>query len=809
MPVAARSPLVSAVRSRSAREHEKRKEERGVMGHVLRVVRRDREFLTRRFRSVSKALGDIFWLRNLEDPRALHASRPPAHWPKISHPPGLWGVDLMMADLEALKVYAGYIQLASRIWSVPLPDLYDPQKVSDYFNCRPHVLAFRIIEVVSSFALVALKMQMSRSFSLSRHGVSRDDSLYTSQYYIGLLLKESFLNLGPTFVKVGQSLSTRPDIIGSEISKALSELHDKIPPFPRAVAVKIIEEELGCPVDSMFSYISDEPVAAASFGQVYRGCTLDGSIVAVKVQRPDLLHVIMRDIYILRLGLAFLRKVAKRQSDLSLYADELGKGLVGELDYTKEAANASEFLEAHSQYSFISVPKVLRKLTRKRVLTMEWMIGENPNNLLMLSRGSGQGGNHYSERIKLEAKTCILDLVNKGVEATLVQLFDTGLLHADPHPGNLRYTPEGCIGFLDFGLLCRMEKKHQLAMLAFIVHIVNGDWGALVYDLTEMDIVRPGTNLHRVKMDLEEALDEVVFNDGIPDIKFSRVLGKIWSIALKYQFRMPPYYTLILRSLASLEGLALAADQNFKTFQSAYPYVVQKLLYDNSASTRRILYSVVFNKRREFQWKFFLLFLRIGSMRNGTNVHNMLLTCKSSAYSQNVREGVFEVANLILQLLPSKDGIVLRRLLMTADATSLTGAMISKDATFIRQHLSWAIADIICHWMIKAVGWNEALGQHNHQVIVVKGQQERQMDLPPAPSTHVLQKVLSDRRMKVIFYKVLHDVRGDPILMLRLSWSSFTIFVTAAALALHRFLVYCLGALFTSVSFVPRHVAVM
>ncbi|XP_038971216.1 uncharacterized protein slr1919 isoform X6 [Phoenix dactylifera] len=701
MPVAARSPLVSAVRSRSAREHEKRKEERGVMGHVLRVVRRDREFLTRRFRSVSKALGDIFWLRNLEDPRALHASRPPAHWPKISHPPGLWGVDLMMADLEALKVYAGYIQLASRIWSVPLPDLYDPQKVSDYFNCRPHVLAFRIIEVVSSFALVALKMQMSRSFSLSRHGVSRDDSLYTSQYYIGLLLKESFLNLGPTFVKVGQSLSTRPDIIGSEISKALSELHDKIPPFPRAVAVKIIEEELGCPVDSMFSYISDEPVAAASFGQVYRGCTLDGSIVAVKVQRPDLLHVIMRDIYILRLG------------------------------------------------------------------------------------------------------------VNKGVEATLVQLFDTGLLHADPHPGNLRYTPEGCIGFLDFGLLCRMEKKHQLAMLAFIVHIVNGDWGALVYDLTEMDIVRPGTNLHRVKMDLEEALDEVVFNDGIPDIKFSRVLGKIWSIALKYQFRMPPYYTLILRSLASLEGLALAADQNFKTFQSAYPYVVQKLLYDNSASTRRILYSVVFNKRREFQWKFFLLFLRIGSMRNGTNVHNMLLTCKSSAYSQNVREGVFEVANLILQLLPSKDGIVLRRLLMTADATSLTGAMISKDATFIRQHLSWAIADIICHWMIKAVGWNEALGQHNHQVIVVKGQQERQMDLPPAPSTHVLQKVLSDRRMKVIFYKVLHDVRGDPILMLRLSWSSFTIFVTAAALALHRFLVYCLGALFTSVSFVPRHVAVM
>ncbi|EHA8590377.1 hypothetical protein COCNU_scaffold017833G000020 [Cocos nucifera] len=351
-----------------------------------------------------------------------------------------------------------------------------------------------------------------------------------------------------------------------------------------------------------------------------------------------------------------------------------------------------------------------------------------------------------------------------------------------------------------------MEKKHQLAMLASIMHIVNGDWGALVYDLTEMDIVLKEDqfvvacanmqlvvsvmmvkgfvvrnpedlvedswkNKQMIKLnsdkDLEEALDEVVFNDGIPDIKFSRVLG-----------------------------LALAADQNFKTFQTAYPYVVQKLLYDNSASTRKILYPFDVQLGSNAQdntgfEKFKKKYRKDKSDINGANVHNILVTCKSSAYSQNVQEGVFEVANLILHLLPSKDGIVLRRLLMTADATSLTGAIVSKDATFFRQHLSWALADIISHWMIKAVGWNEALGQHD------------------APSPPVLQKVLSDRRMKVILYKVLHDIRGDPILMLRLCWSSFTIFVTAVALALHRFVVYGLGALFTSVSFVPRRVAVM
>lgn len=105
---------------------------------------------------------------------------------------------------------------------------------------------------------------------------------------------------------VGQSLSTRPDLIGSEISEALSELHEKIPPFPRAVAMKIIEEELECPLENNFSYISDEPVAAASFGQVYRGCTLDGSVVAIKVQRPNLLHAVVRDVYLLRLGVCIL-----------------------------------------------------------------------------------------------------------------------------------------------------------------------------------------------------------------------------------------------------------------------------------------------------------------------------------------------------------------------------------------------------------------------------------------------------------------------------------------------------------------------
>ncbi|KAK4578846.1 hypothetical protein RGQ29_028791 [Quercus rubra] len=601
-PISARRCYSTRARASNTTTSIKKGRVVGNLGHLGEVVRKDMDFLKKgirrgmewanealQVRRVSKTLDDLLWLRHLEEPQAPPLE--PRPWPQPCYPE-LSGVDLFMADLKALEAYAGYFYYLSKIWSKPLPEVYDPQYVDDYFGCRPHLVAFRLLEVFSSFASAAIRIRASGIRKYLKLRSDKDIDGNISQYKFGMVLKETMLSLGPTFIKVGQSLSTRPDIIGTEISKALSELHDQIPPFPRNVAMKIIEEEFGSPVESFFSYISKEPVAAASFGQVYRGSTLDGVSVAVKVQRPNLRHLVVRDVYILRLGLGLLQRIAKRKSDLRLYADELGKGLVGELDYTLEAANATKFLEAHLPFPFIRVPKVFQHLTRRRVLTMEWIIGESPTDLLSVSTGNSiDHGSRYTERQQFDAKRRLLDLVNKGVEASLVQLLETGLLHADPHPGNLCYTSTGQIGFLDFGLLCQMEKKHQYAMLASIVHIVNGDWESLVRALTEMDVVRPGTNIRRVTMDLEYALGEVEFRDGIPDVKFSRVLGKIWSVALKYQFRMPPYYTLVLRSLASLEGLAVAADKNFKTFEAAYPYVVQKLLTDNSAATKRILHS--------------------------------------------------------------------------------------------------------------------------------------------------------------------------------------------------------------------------
>ncbi|CAN6479319.1 unnamed protein product [Victoria cruziana] len=623
-----------------------------------------------------------------------------------------------------------------------------------------------------------------RTAGLLRRGRSVDGSAYDpsaslesqaeSKSHYGQVLKEAILSLGPTFIKVGQSLSTRPDIIGPEISEALSELHDQIPPFPRKTAMKIIEEELCRPVHAAFSFLSEEPVAAASFGQVYQGSTLDGYDVAVKVQRPNLHHAVLRDIYILRLGLGILRRIAKRKSDIALYADELGRGLLGELDYNIEAKNATDFLEAHAQYSFVSIPKVYRHLSRKRVLTMQWMDGKKPNELLSLSRCLSNHG--HLEKQHLEARKDLLDMVNKGVEASLIQLLETGLLHADPHAGNLRYTPSGQIGFLDFGLLCRIEKKHQFSLLASILHIANGDWPALVHDLSEMDVIRPEADLRLVTMDLVCSLDEITFNDGIPDVKFSKVLGKIWSVALKHHFRMPPYYTLVLRSLASLEGLALAADQNFKTFKAAYPYVVHKLLTDNSPPMRRILHSVLLNQKKELQWEKLTLFLKTGG--DGYRRQTSFLTASCNGIPDgNVSNGqsnMLGAAYLVLRLLPSENGAALRRLLMTVDPASLLQAFISAEASSFRQH----VAQILGNIMYQSV--SEAL-EKNTSIKVPNMQENHKVYGTPIPDRELYKILRRDRRVKVIAGRILQRILRRPLLMLRFFWCSFLILFRAFA----------------------------
>ncbi|KAL9687802.1 hypothetical protein QQ045_032209 [Rhodiola kirilowii] len=781
-----------------------------VTGHFRQVIRKDVDFLkgsvskgiewangALRLPQVSRSISDLIWFRNVEDPSA--AGLEPPSFPEFYYPE-LSTVDLMMADLNALEAYAKYFYYHIKVLSKPLPDVYDPEEVAEYFSYRPQVVALRLLEVFAYFALAGICLRLSNT---GKQELAPETDWNVSQYNFGMVLKETMLNLGPTFIKVGQSLSTRPDIIGNEIATALSELHDQIPPFPRTEALKIIEDELGSPAQSFFSYISEEPVAAASFGQVYRASTTDGTCVAVKVQRPNLRHVVVRDIYILRLGLGILQRVLKRNFDPRAYADELGRGFVGELDYNLEADNAINFKEAHSCFPFISVPIIYRNLSNRRVLTMEWIEGESPRDLLI--QATGDASDTRSERQILDARRRLLDLVKKGVEAALIQLLETGLLHGDPHPGNLRYTSSAQFGFLDFGLICRMQRKHQFAMLASVLHIVYGDWASLVYALKDLDVVRPGVNLNNVIMDLEDAIGEVEIKDGIPNVKFSRILGKVWSVAFKYHFRMPPYYTIVLRSLASLEGLAVAADPNFKTFEAAYPYVVSKLLTDNSAATRKILHSVVLTKQKEFRWERLGLFLRVGAI----SLEQLVSSKGNSSVlaSANMKKAtIFDAANLILLLLSSKEGAVLRRLLMTADGASLVRAAISKEAVPYRQHFSKVISDIMYEWAIKKLRSRIASSQYaplasfSDELNRIQAMSSHKQSIP----IQSYFSILRDMRVKVIVSKILNSAKTDALLMIRLCWVSLVMLVTASALAFHRVLMTVSEASCGKVSVSPK-----
>ncbi|KAL6318219.1 hypothetical protein AAG906_035725 [Vitis piasezkii] len=214
-------------------------------------------------------------------------------------------------------------------------------------------------------------------------------------------------------------------------------------------------------------------------------------------------------------------------------------------------------------------------------------------------------------------------------------------------------------------------------MLASIVHIVKGDWMSLVHALTEMDVIRAGTNIQRVTMGLEDASGGVEFKDGIPDVKSNKVLGKIWSVALEHHFRMPPYYTLVLHYLASLEGLAIVADKNFKTFEVAYPNVVdyyQKI--------------VVLNRRKEFQWQKLSLFLRVGATR------------KAPLNYSPVRVN---------------------------DGASLIRMMISKEAISFRQQHCKATTDALYQGMLEVIRQDISITQHSSQLRLRSGPNNRDL----------------------------------------------------------------------------------
>ncbi|XP_066362659.1 protein ACTIVITY OF BC1 COMPLEX KINASE 3, chloroplastic-like [Miscanthus floridulus] len=455
--------------------------------------------------------------------------------------------------------------------------VYSPELLAARYGSRPFKVALRAAEVLSELASFGVKVLLDE-----RRGESSSERRRARAVELRTILTR----LGPTFVKIGQGLSTRPDLCPAEYLEELAELQDSLPTFPDEEAFACIERELGFALDSIYSTISPSPIAAASLGQVYKArLKYSGKLVAVKVQRPGIEDAIGLDFYLLR-GLGFLinKYVDIVTSDVVALMDEFARRVFQELNYVQEGQNARRFKKLYADKQDILVPDIFWDYTSAKVLTMEWIEGVKLNQQAVIE----------SQGLK------VLDLVNIGIQCSLRQLLEYGYFHADPHPGNILATPEGKLAFLDFGMMSETPEDARVAIIGHVVHLVNRDYEAMARDYYALDFLEPDVDVSPIVPALKNFFDDAL-NATVSELNFKTIVDGLGAVLYQYPFNVPAYYALILRSLTVLEGLALYADPDFKVLAASYPYFAKRLLTDPNPYLRDALIELLFKDGR-FRW---------------------------------------------------------------------------------------------------------------------------------------------------------------------------------------------------------------
>ena len=452
-----------------------------------------------------------------------------------------------------------------------LPLYYDPELIAVYWRRRPAAVAQRIVQLLSIAGgfITGIVSDIVRG-ETEKNSVKR-----------AIQLREIVTSLGPAYIKLGQALSIRPDLLSPDAMTELQKLCDKVPSFDNKTAFDCLEAELGCKWQEIYSELGPDPVAAASLGQVYKGkLRATGETVAVKVQRPAVLETVSIDLYIIRrLGLA-LRNVPQVNTDVVALLDEWAERFFEELDYVKEGENATQFAASiKDDLPQVVVPRTYAEYTRRKVITSEWLEGEK------LSQSTADD---------------VGDLVNIGVICYLKQLLDTGFFHADPHPGNLIRTPDGRLAILDFGLMTDIDDNIKFGMIEAIAHLIHRDYEAIVEDFVTLDFIPEGVDLKPILPPLSRVFDQALEGGGAKNINFQEVAADLAQITFDYPFRIPPYFALIIRAIGVLEGIALVGNPDFALVDEAYPYISKRLLTDDSPRLRESLRYMVYGKGQVF-----------------------------------------------------------------------------------------------------------------------------------------------------------------------------------------------------------------
>jgi ubiquinone biosynthesis protein len=362
--------------------------------------------------------------------------------------------------------------------------------------------------------------------------------------------------LGPAYIKMGQILSTRPDLVPVDFIHELARLQDKIPAFPFTDVRRIINEETGRPAHDLFDQLDPEPLASASIGQVHRARLKDGEDVAVKIQRPGIRKLVEIMLHLATLAERHIEELAHHRP--VKIVEEFARSIEKEMDYTLEATSMERVARSFLHDETVYIPKVYREETTERVLTTEFVDGIKVSLLERLD------ANGYDRQL----------ITRRGADILLTQIFDHGFFHADPHPGNLFVLPNNVICLLDFGMMGTVDRNTREAFVELVDAVVRRDEPRTTQVLLKLTLWEEEPDLRILGKDVADFMGEHLYKP-LKDIQIGKLLHSMLELAAQHRLRIPPEIFLMMKAISTVEGVGLLLDPDFDMIVHAEPFIKQ------------------------------------------------------------------------------------------------------------------------------------------------------------------------------------------------------------------------------------------
>ena len=407
-----------------------------------------------------------------------------------------------------------------------------------------------IIQVISShgFSEIISNSMITKYINLGRNLIFKDDMSTDENLTVYERIRMILEKLGPTFIKLGQIMSRRSDLIPKELIIELEKLQNKVPPFEPGEAVGVLEKELGRSTSDLFGDFEKEPVAAASISQVHRAVMHDGTAVAVKIQRPDIRKKIEIDIEIMKHLSGLIQKHIEDMESLNLpgIVEEFERSIYEELDFDNELTNIERFRRNFESDEKIKVPQVFKKLSTKKILTMEFIDGFKVSETEAITSGG------FS----------LKEIADTGVDSILHQVFEDGFFHADPHPGNIFITKQGQLCFIDFGMMGSITGSVRESFTDIITGIVKRDTKKVTKALLDITPGDPDTEGKDLELQVSGLIDKYFYRD-IAELDMTEVMNDLFAFFNDNDLRMPSNLFLLTRTIVLAQSLGKDLNPEF------------------------------------------------------------------------------------------------------------------------------------------------------------------------------------------------------------------------------------------------------